>query len=278
MFFVMYGRMIFSSVFAIGERSEMGLYEAPWLWSLFGFGIGMMLASFQARGMMFVLSASLYMLVKYVTALGPRCFRCCMFMLSGPSERLVFAPLIACFVCCVVMVICSVLSFLVVSSIFLCLLLVVCLTVLMNCLLKAFAMSLFVVSVLWLNVIALLFVVSCFLLLSWLIVCQRMWVFVLWSQFCPSFSRQMFVLCSCISLLMLLLRSGILGSFGLFFRMLSLSVTIRLMCSGSIVFWCLLFPFGMNFVSACRMMFVIVLFASWTLVGCPVLVMASSMY
>ena len=46
MLFVMYGSSVFSSVFAIFERSEMGLYDVPMFMSLFGFGIGMMSASF----------------------------------------------------------------------------------------------------------------------------------------------------------------------------------------------------------------------------------------
>ena len=41
--FVMYGSIIFSSVFVITERSEMGLYDAPMFMSLLGFGIGMIL-------------------------------------------------------------------------------------------------------------------------------------------------------------------------------------------------------------------------------------------
>ena len=45
MLFVMYGSSVFSSVFAITERSEMGLYDVPMFMSLFGFGIGMMFAS-----------------------------------------------------------------------------------------------------------------------------------------------------------------------------------------------------------------------------------------
>ena len=44
--FVMYGSSVFSSVFAITERSEMGLYDVPMFMSLFCFGIGMMFASF----------------------------------------------------------------------------------------------------------------------------------------------------------------------------------------------------------------------------------------
>ena len=46
MLFVMYGSSVFSSVSAITERSEMGLYDLPISMSLFGFGIGMMFTSF----------------------------------------------------------------------------------------------------------------------------------------------------------------------------------------------------------------------------------------
>ena len=42
MFVVMYGRRRFSSVFAITERRDMGLYEVPFSVSLLGFGIGTM--------------------------------------------------------------------------------------------------------------------------------------------------------------------------------------------------------------------------------------------
>ena len=46
MLFVMYGSRVFSSVFAITERSEIGLYVVPMFMSLFGFGIGRMFVSF----------------------------------------------------------------------------------------------------------------------------------------------------------------------------------------------------------------------------------------
>ena len=46
MWFEMYGSSVFSSVFAITKISEMGLYDMPMFMSLFGFGIGMMFASF----------------------------------------------------------------------------------------------------------------------------------------------------------------------------------------------------------------------------------------
>ena len=46
MFCVMYGRITFSSVFAITDRRDIGMYDVPMLMSLLGLGIGMMLASF----------------------------------------------------------------------------------------------------------------------------------------------------------------------------------------------------------------------------------------
>ena len=46
MFAVMLGRRLFSSVFAITERRDMGLYEVPLSVSLLGFGIGTMLTNF----------------------------------------------------------------------------------------------------------------------------------------------------------------------------------------------------------------------------------------
>ena len=47
MFAMMYGRMIFAMILAMGESSEFGLYEVPGPGSLFGLGIGMIFASFQ---------------------------------------------------------------------------------------------------------------------------------------------------------------------------------------------------------------------------------------
>ena len=46
MLFVMYGSIVFFSVFAITERSEMCLYDEPMSMSLFGFGIAKMSPSF----------------------------------------------------------------------------------------------------------------------------------------------------------------------------------------------------------------------------------------
>ena len=46
MFCVMYGRITLSSVVAITDRRDIGLYDVPILRSLLGLGIGMMLANF----------------------------------------------------------------------------------------------------------------------------------------------------------------------------------------------------------------------------------------
>ena len=46
MFCVMYGRFTFSSVFAITDMRDIGLYDVLLLMSLLGLRIGMMLARF----------------------------------------------------------------------------------------------------------------------------------------------------------------------------------------------------------------------------------------
>ena len=46
MFCVIYGRITFSSVFAVTDRRDIGLYTVPMLMSLLGLGTGMMLANF----------------------------------------------------------------------------------------------------------------------------------------------------------------------------------------------------------------------------------------
>ncbi len=56
--------------------------------SLFGLGIGIMLANFHMCGIMFLLRAAVYMLVRKVSPRGPMCFRCLMLRLSGPTELL----------------------------------------------------------------------------------------------------------------------------------------------------------------------------------------------
>ena len=49
--------MLLSSVFAITERRDMGLYEVPLSMTLLGFGMGAMLANFHMCGIMLVLRA-----------------------------------------------------------------------------------------------------------------------------------------------------------------------------------------------------------------------------
>ena len=63
--------------------------------SLFGFGIGIILAVFHMLGMVFVLSDMLYICVRNVSALLPRCFRCFMLILLGPVELLLRACFMA---------------------------------------------------------------------------------------------------------------------------------------------------------------------------------------
>ena len=82
-------------VLAIGESSDIGRYYVPRFGSLFGFGIGMIFANFQICGIVFVFKARFSMSVRYWIAIGPKCFRCLMFRLSGPTEFLFLVFLIA---------------------------------------------------------------------------------------------------------------------------------------------------------------------------------------
>ena len=58
--FGIFGSSDFSSIFAITERSEMGLYDVPMFISLLGFGISMMFTHFHVCGMMSLFSVMLY--------------------------------------------------------------------------------------------------------------------------------------------------------------------------------------------------------------------------
>ena len=64
MFAVIKVTRLFSIVFAITERRDMGLYEVPLSMSLLGFGMGTMLANFYMCGIMLVLRAVLNMRVQ----------------------------------------------------------------------------------------------------------------------------------------------------------------------------------------------------------------------
>ena len=72
-------------------------------------------------------------------ARGPRCFRCLIFMLSGPVELLFLVSFMACIVWWLEMRMGSQCSFFVCLLIFLFVLLVACFTVFTNYLLKAVA-------------------------------------------------------------------------------------------------------------------------------------------
>ena len=54
---VMYGNRLFSRVFAITERRDIGLFEVPLSMSLMGFGMRTMLANLYMCGIMLVLKA-----------------------------------------------------------------------------------------------------------------------------------------------------------------------------------------------------------------------------
>ena len=64
----------------------MDLYEVPFSMSLFGFGMGAMLANFHMCGIMLVLRAVFNMLVRNASPRGRMCSRCLMFSLSRPCE------------------------------------------------------------------------------------------------------------------------------------------------------------------------------------------------
>ena len=76
--------MLFSSVFAITESRDMGLYKVP----LLGFWTGTMLANFHMYGIMMVLRAVFNMLVRNASPRAHLCVMCLMFSLSGPCEFL----------------------------------------------------------------------------------------------------------------------------------------------------------------------------------------------
>ena len=177
-------------------------------------------------------------------ATGPRCFRCLMFMSSGPVELLFLACLIACVVCEeVISIVCGT-SFLICLFVVLFCLFVLCSVVLVNCLFSISAFCLLVMAVLLLEFIVLL-VMVCVMFLSPLIVFQSLWVFCLWSQ---SPSRCFFhscSLCFCISLSISVFSCGIWGFLGSSLLVLFLLVIRFLMCGGSSFCVFCIFPLGM---------------------------------
>ena len=176
---VMYGSKHFSSTLAMTERSDMGLCELPRFVSLFGLGMGMMFASFQVCGMMLWFNDMLSSFVRYASPRGPMCLRCLMFMLLGPVELLFLLCCIASWTCLMVNVMVCVCSLRIFLSVMRFDLFVFRVSVFVNCLLNAFAISLGVVAVLLLNVIVLFLGCVGFLFERPLMVFQSVCVFVL---------------------------------------------------------------------------------------------------
>ena len=83
-----YGRSTSSRILDIGDSKKIGRYEVPMYVSLWGLGIGMILANFDICGMMLWLRGIFNWSVRYWMASGPRCFRWWIFMWSGPIELL----------------------------------------------------------------------------------------------------------------------------------------------------------------------------------------------
>ena len=97
---------------------------------------------------------------------GPSCFRCLIFMLSGPVELLFLVSFMACVVWWLEMRMGLQCSFFVCLLTFLFVLLVACFTVFTNCLLKAVAFCMGVLAGLLLKLMFLLVCSGDFLLLS----------------------------------------------------------------------------------------------------------------
>ena len=104
---------------------------------------------------MLLFSNVVYMLVRYASPSGPMCLRCLMLTLSGPVELLFMLCFIATWTCVavgVMLVVCSLSVFL---AMCLFVLYVLCLTLLVNCLLNAFAICVGEVNVFSLKVMVL---------------------------------------------------------------------------------------------------------------------------
>ena len=104
---------------------------------------------------MLLFSGMSYMSVRYASPRGPMCLGCLMLTLSGPVELLFLLCFIATWTCVVVSVMLVVCSFSVFLSMCLFVLCVLCLTVLVNSLLNAFAICVGEVSVFSLKVMVL---------------------------------------------------------------------------------------------------------------------------
>ena len=108
------------------------------LWSLFGFGMGMIVACFQGWDIVLVLRAMLYMFVRYLMANGAMYLRGLMFMPLGPKELLLVLFEMANCTCVMVSCIFLVGRVLIVWFMYLLILFVLYGVTFGNCLLKAF--------------------------------------------------------------------------------------------------------------------------------------------
>ena len=128
--------IVCSSVFAITERRDVGLYEVPL--SMSGFRMGTMLANTVMYGIMLVLRAVFKMIVRNAIPRGYMCFMCLMFSLSGPCELL----FLLCFIASWAWVVVSVMLYLCILCVALLMdlkvLCVACLAVFVNCVQSAF--------------------------------------------------------------------------------------------------------------------------------------------
>ena len=79
-----------STVFAITDRRDMGLYEVPLFMSLRSFWMRTMLVNFHMCGIMLLFRAILNMLMRNASPRRSMCFMCPMFSLSGPCELLFY--------------------------------------------------------------------------------------------------------------------------------------------------------------------------------------------
>ena len=66
----------------------MGLYEVPLSMSLWGFGMGTMVANLHMCVIMLMLRAVFNLLVRNASQRVPMCFRCLIFIILGPCELL----------------------------------------------------------------------------------------------------------------------------------------------------------------------------------------------
>ena len=205
---------------------------------------------------MLLFSDMLYILVRYASPSGTMCLRRLMLTLSSPVELLYLLCFIGTWTCVVVSVMLVVYSLSVFLSWCLFVLRVLCFTVLVNCLLNAFAICVDEkkVMVLFLRCVGVLLASQC-------IVFQRVCVLCLWSQCVSRCSLHMSDLCVYMRDVISEFNSEIEGSLAYCAMMLFLCSILCFMCSGSSLHVECILPFGMLCLSAWIMMFVKMVFA-----------------